>query len=150
MSCGIDYEQTIDDRRLTTDSECVSSQARKGCFSLFIVFLHACVLCASCVKKINAKDAIVATVNKRTFNIQHSAKSLLRLSLFDSRTYILQYSCNLSIGSWTFDVQCSMFSLSLPHYSSFECSAVGYSSRTLCLCAFVTFLQELRLPGRLI
>jgi hypothetical protein len=30
-----------------------------------IVFLHVCGLCASCVKKINAKDAIVATVQKR-------------------------------------------------------------------------------------
>ena len=30
-----------------------------------IVFLHVCALCASCVEKINAKDAIVATVNKR-------------------------------------------------------------------------------------
>jgi hypothetical protein len=29
-----------------------------------IVFLHVCAICASCVKKINAKDAIVATVNK--------------------------------------------------------------------------------------
>jgi hypothetical protein len=29
-----------------------------------IVFLHVCVLCAACVKKLNAKDAIVATVKK--------------------------------------------------------------------------------------
>ena len=30
-----------------------------------IVFLHVCALSASFVKEINAKDAIVATVNKR-------------------------------------------------------------------------------------
>jgi hypothetical protein len=77
------YKFSLQNKSETRNSEnSLDIQAEPPKLSVWeIVFLHVCVLCASCVKKINAKDAIVATVNKRlrdehpTFNFEHRIKT---------------------------------------------------------------------------